>query len=140
MRDLIQLQLPQLVEARKERESVSSIYFCDSPTSSHVFRPGRSSTSSQIDSPTSPTSPTFSLPILSSPGQTRFSSSTSSLSSSPLQVRRSMESVVMPGASKRPLTEVKEEQEREERMEEDSMAKHGEWICRRSEKRAQFAY
>lgn len=98
MRELIQLQLPKVVEARKKRESMN----VDSPLSTltdsgHTLHLSHSSTSSDIPSPITPT--------FSARGHSRFPSSTSSLASSP-PMRDSLDGF---GVGKRPLTEVREE-------------------------------
>ncbi|KAL8935189.1 MAG: hypothetical protein Q9216_005545 [Gyalolechia sp. 2 TL-2023] len=97
MRELIQLQLPKVVEARKKRESMAMV---DSPilsTTGHALQLSHSSTSSELPSPITPT--------FSARGHSRFPSSTSSLASSP-PMRDSMDGF---GVGKRPLTEVREE-------------------------------
>ena len=96
MRELKELVLPQLVEARK-RNSGSTI---DSPIMGHSYQFSQSSPMSDIPSPT------FSLR-----GPSRKQSSASSLPSSP-NMRDSSDTW---GTGKRPLTEVKEEpQEKDE--------------------------
>ncbi|MCJ1379393.1 hypothetical protein MMC17_002494 [Xylographa soralifera] len=104
MRELRPLRLPLLVEARRQRESANiDTESPDSTMSEHAMQKSTSSSSSE---PQSPVSPTFSLR-----GQLRFSSSSSSLASSPT-MHDSLDVFAPP---KRPLTEVKEEpQEREE--------------------------
>ncbi|MCJ1398322.1 hypothetical protein MMC11_001520 [Xylographa trunciseda] len=104
MRELRPLRLPLLVEARRQRESANiDMESTDSTMSEHAMHKSTSSSSSE---PQSPVSPTFSLR-----GQLRFSSSNSSLSSSPT-MHDSLDIFAPP---KRPLTEVKEEpQERDE--------------------------
>ncbi|MCJ1289867.1 hypothetical protein MMC34_001400 [Xylographa carneopallida] len=104
MRELRPLRLPLLVEARRQRESATSD--TESPDTTMSEHPMQKSTSSSSSEPQSPVSPTFSLR-----GHLRFSSSNSSLSSSPT-MHDSLDVFAPP---KRPLTEVKEEpQEREE--------------------------
>lgn len=98
MRELKELVLPQLVEARK-RDSASSPV--ESPVMGHSHQFSPSSTMSDT-----PSSPTFSLR-----SHSRMQSSASSLPSSPI-MRESSEAY---GSGKRPLTEVKEEdQEKDE--------------------------
>ena len=95
MRELIQLQLPKVVEARKKRESTMNV---DSPSlSGTIHAPSQSSVSSEIPSPVTPT--------FSTRGHSRFPSSSSSLASSP-PMRDSIDGF---GVGKRPLTEVREE-------------------------------
>ncbi|KAL8832265.1 MAG: hypothetical protein Q9170_004953 [Blastenia crenularia] len=97
MRELIQLQLPKVVEARKKREST---LIPDPPmlsTTGHTLQLSQSSTSSEMPSPITPT--------FSARGHSRFPSSTSSLASSP-PMRDSIDGF---GVGKRPLTEVREE-------------------------------
>lgn len=97
MRELIQLQLPKVVEARKKRESMY-VESLSTPTEiGHPLQLSQSSTSSGLPSPTTPT--------FSTRGHSRFPSSTSSLASSP-PVRDSSDGF---GVGKRPLTEVREE-------------------------------
>ena len=104
MRELRPLRLPLLVEARRQRESAN--IETDSPESTMSEHAMQKSTSSSSSEPQSPVSPTFSLR-----GHLRFSSSNSSLASSPT-MHDSLDVFAPP---KRPLTEVKEEpQEREE--------------------------
>ena len=93
MRELKQLRLPQLVEARKKRESMHN----DSTDAAlgHPLQPSLSSSSTDA---VSPKTPTFAVR-----GHTRISSSGSSLASSP-PMRDSID-----GFGKRPLTEVREE-------------------------------
>lgn len=103
MRELRPLKLPLLVEARKnERQEMMA-----APDSTFAgFALYRAASSSSAADIPSPTTPTFSVR-----GHSRFPSSNSSLSSSPI-LRESMDGL---GSQKRPLTEVKEEpQEREE--------------------------
>ncbi|MCJ1286992.1 hypothetical protein MMC26_006339 [Xylographa opegraphella] len=104
MRELRPLRLPLLVEARRQRESANvDMDPLDSTTNEHAMQKSTSSGSSE---PQSPVSPTFSLR-----GHFRFSSSNSSLASSP-NMHDSLDVFAPP---KRPLTEVKEEpQERDE--------------------------
>ncbi|MCJ1473243.1 hypothetical protein MMC13_001894 [Lambiella insularis] len=105
MRELRPLRLPQLVEARRKRESASAE--ADSPDLTTGERNLQQSTSSTSSEPQSPVTPTFSLR-----GQLRFSSSNSSLASSSPTMQDSFDGFP---TSKRPLTEVREEpQEREE--------------------------
>lgn len=121
MRELRPFKLPQLVEARKKKENEETAMDSpeSAPTTGHGLHLSTSSTSS-TDGP-SPTTPTFSLR-----GHSRFSSSTSSLASSPI-MRESMDGF---GPQKR-LTKVKEEpQEREDDFEmvrsvDDSRVDHG---------------
>lgn len=104
MRELRPLRLPELVEARRKRESAGA----DADSAELILseRKLQQSTSSTASEPQSPVTPTFSLR-----GQLRFSSSNSSLASSPTM----QDSFDIFPASKRPLTEVKEEpQERED--------------------------
>ncbi|KAL8688198.1 MAG: hypothetical protein Q9218_005828 [Villophora microphyllina] len=98
MRELKQLRLPQLVEARKKRESMH----LESPNSSTM---GYSLQFSQTSNATSAESPSPITPTFSSRGHGRFPSSTSSLASSP-PVRESLDGFAV---GKRPLTEVQEE-------------------------------
>ena len=106
MRELRPLRLPQLVEARRKRESQSTgAETPDSPSIGHTLYPSRSLPSPEAASPLTPT--------FSARSHTRFPSLSSSPSptSSPT-MRESFDGF---GASKRPLTEVKEEpQERDE--------------------------
>ncbi|KAL8743149.1 MAG: hypothetical protein Q9184_008149, partial [Pyrenodesmia sp. 2 TL-2023] len=97
MRELIQLQLPKVVEARKKRESMYAESLSTSTEIGHSLQLSQSSTSSGLPSPTTPT--------FSTRGHSRFPSSTSSLTSSP-PVRDSSDGF---GIGKRPLTEVREE-------------------------------
>lgn len=100
MRELRKLQLPQLVEARKQEERTvkvdTSIAFVAS-TVGHPLQLSQSTTSSDYPSPTTPT--------FSTRGHSRFPSSTSSLASSPA-MRDSLDAFTV---GKRPLTEVREE-------------------------------
>lgn len=97
MRELRTLRLPQLVEARRKRESASVILESpDSASMGHSLTPSRSSSSS--DAP-SPITPTFSMR-----SHSRFPSSNSSFASSPT-MRESFDGF---NALKR-LTEVNEE-------------------------------
>lgn len=92
MRELKELKLPQLVEARR-RESTSSP--TESPVLGHSHQFSQSSTMSDLPSPT----------FSSRGSHSRMQSSTSSLPSSP-----NMAVDADPfGTSKRPLTDVKEE-------------------------------
>jgi len=106
MRELRQLKLPQLVEARRKEDLETrgdSPEFGGSVNALHLTQSSASS-----DYP-SPVTPTFSLR-----GHSRFPSSTSSLASSPI-LCDSMDTF---GSGKRPLTDVKEEpQERDEDFE-----------------------
>lgn len=115
MRELRELKLPQLVEARKRQSGGSDFEF---DPYAHPLHLSQTSTAS---SDHSPVTPTFSLR-----GHFRFPSSTSSLASSP-PLRSSMEGF----AAKRPLTEVREEpQEREGEVEMfnvPSKESHGKW-------------
>ncbi|KAL9025300.1 MAG: hypothetical protein Q9196_005850 [Gyalolechia fulgens] len=97
MRELIQLQLPKVVEARKTRESMVTVDSPISSTTGHPLQLSRSSTSPELPSPITPT--------FSARGHSRLPSSTSSLNSSP-PMRDSMDGF---GVGKRPLTEVREE-------------------------------
>lgn len=97
MRELIQLQLPKVVEARKKRESMVVV---DSPVLSTTGYPLQSSQSSASSELPSPITPTF-----STRGHSRFPSTNSSLASSP-PMRDSLDGF---GVGKRPLTEVREE-------------------------------
>jgi hypothetical protein len=108
MRELRPLRLPQMVEEdRKKREDArNSSESQESGPVEHTLHHSFSSTSSDNHSPVTPT---FSLR-----GHMRFSSSSSSLASSPT-MRESIDGFA---ASKRPLTEVKEEpHERDEDVE-----------------------
>jgi len=106
MRELRQLKLPQLVEARKKEDLDARM---DSPEfggSVNALHLSQSSTSSDYPSPVTPT---FSLR-----GHSRFPSSTSSLASSPVLC----DTMDTYGSGKRPLTDVKEEpHERDEGFE-----------------------
>ncbi|KAI4182769.1 MAG: hypothetical protein LQ346_006489 [Caloplaca aetnensis] len=97
MRELIQLQLPKVVEARKKRESMNVESLSTSTDFGHPLHLSQSSTSTGLPSPITPT--------FSARGHSRFPSSTSSLASSP-PVRDSTDGF---GVGKRPLTEVREE-------------------------------
>ncbi|KAL9604982.1 MAG: hypothetical protein Q9219_000170 [cf. Caloplaca sp. 3 TL-2023] len=97
MRELIQLQLPKVVEARKKRESTLMVDTMNLSTTGHAVHLSQSSTSSELPSPVTPT--------FSTRGHSRFPSSTSSLASSP-PMRDSIDGF---GVGKRPLTEVREE-------------------------------
>ena len=103
MRELKELVLPQLVEARK-RNSGSTV---DSPTMGHSLQCSPSSPMSDVPSPT------FSLR-----GHSRMQSSASSLPSSP-NMRDSSDTW---GTGKRPLTEVKEEPQEKD---DDSVMANG---------------
>lgn len=106
MRELRQLKLPQLVEARRKEDLESRGGSPEFGGSVNVLHLTQSSTSSDYPSPVTPT---FSLR-----GHSRFPSSTSSLASSPI-LCDSMDTF---GSGKRPLTDVKEEpQERDEDFE-----------------------
>ena len=92
--ELKPLRLPQKVEEERKRLSDS----IDSPTSARQLRQlSRSSTLSDSTSPTTAT--------VSTRGHSRLPSSTSSLASSPAM----HDSIEGFGASKRPLTDVREE-------------------------------
>ncbi|KAL8697373.1 MAG: hypothetical protein Q9201_007154 [Fulgogasparrea decipioides] len=95
MRELKQLRLPQLVEARKKRESMQ--LESTNPPRGHTPQFSQSSVSTDIPSPTTPT--------FSARSHSRLTSSTSSLASSPAMC----ESIDGFGVGKRPLTEVREE-------------------------------
>ncbi|KAL8983219.1 MAG: hypothetical protein Q9177_005039 [Variospora cf. flavescens] len=97
MRELIPLQLPKVVEARRKRESMNVDPPLMTSDAGHPLQLSQSSTSSDYPSPITPT--------FSARGHSRFPSSTSSLASSP-PMRDSMDGF---GAGKRPLTEVREE-------------------------------
>ena len=95
MRELIQLRLPQLVEAQRKRED---------DVESTPLQLSRSSTLSDLPSPVTPNSIR---------GHARFPSSSSSLTSSPV-LRGSCDGLGLP----KRLTEVKEEpQEKDEALE-----------------------
>lgn len=104
MRELIELKLPQMVEARMRGEDASSPGGPSSPSGpTHSQHPSQSSIMSDLPSPT-----------FSSRGHSRMQSSTSSLPSSPSMLG----STEIFGSGKRPLTDVKEEPlEREEDFE-----------------------
>lgn len=97
MRELIQLQLPKVVEARKKRESMHMDLPLPPSETSHTLNASQSSTSSDVPSPVTPT--------FSARCHSRLPSSTSSLASSP-PMRDSMDGFAV---GKRPLTEVREE-------------------------------
>ena len=120
MRELRPLRLPQLVEDRRIREKEDAMDSPDSMSIGHNLHLSQSSTSSDA---TSPVTPTFSLR-----GHSRFSSSSSSLASSPT-MRESLDGF---GTPKRPLTDVKEEpQEREEDYEMlESVEKDQNYDCK----------
>ena len=122
MRELRSLRLPQMVEEdRKKREEARNRNGADSPEPAPVEHTLHHSLSSTSSDSHSPVTPTFSLR-----GHMRFSSSSSSLASSPV-MRESIDGF---STSKRPLTEVKEEpHERDEEVEmmgtEDDNDYHG---------------
>ncbi|KAI9872600.1 MAG: hypothetical protein M1830_001427 [Pleopsidium flavum] len=97
MRELRQLKLPQLVEARKKEDMDTRMDSPEFGVSANALHLSQSSTSSDYPSPVTPT---FSLR-----GHSRFPSSTSSLPSSPVMC----DTVESFGSGKRPLTDVKEE-------------------------------
>ncbi|MCJ1358283.1 MAG: hypothetical protein MMC33_008282 [Icmadophila ericetorum] len=103
MRELRQLKLPQLVEARRRAESENgSTDSLDISLGSQSLHRSRSSTSLDAQPPLSPT---YSLR-----GHSRLPSSSSSLASSP-KTRESLDGYM---ASKRPLTQVMEALEKDE--------------------------
>lgn len=107
MRELKQLRLPQLVEARKRRASMN-LESPNSPTTAHMLQSSQTSNATSTET-TSPITPAY-----SPRGHGRFPSSTSSLASSP-PLRDSLDGFTV---GKRPLTEVREEpHEREEDFE-----------------------
>ncbi|KAI4199385.1 MAG: hypothetical protein LQ350_004674 [Teloschistes chrysophthalmus] len=107
MRELKQLRLPQLVEARKRRASMN-LESPNSPTTAHILQSSQTSNATSTET-TSPITPAY-----SPRGHGRFPSSTSSLASSP-PLRDSLDGFAV---GKRPLTEVREEpHEREEDFE-----------------------
>lgn len=110
MRELRQLKLPQLVEARRRAESENgSTDSLDLSPGSQSLHRSRSSTSLDVQPPLSPT---FSLR-----GHSRLPSSSSSLASSP-KTRESLDGYM---ASKRPLTQVMEALEKDEEGDNEMM-------------------
>ena len=94
MRELIELKLPQMVEARKREEEYSPVDPSSPAATAHSHQLSQSSIMSDLPSPT-----------FSSRGHSRMQSSTSSLPSSPTMLG----STEIFGSGKRPLTDVKEE-------------------------------
>ena len=116
MRGLRALQLPQLVEARRKRESSSESSDLDLQELSGSRSSTRSSTSSTNSSPLHLSHSSISSDLSQSPvssiftsrSHSRITSSKSSLASSP-NMRESLDGYM----GKRPLTEVKEEPHQE---------------------------